>query len=92
MLNFTLKPGEYFTIGDDIKVVITGGTKNNYRIMVDAPRKYNIVRNRVLEKNAATQEGKDELPKYYPEPELPPQDIKRFREEQQKEKDIKKEV
>ena len=28
MLNFTLKPGDYFMIGDDIKVVMAGGTAN----------------------------------------------------------------
>lgn len=49
MLNFTLKPGDYFMIGDDIKVVMAGGTANNCRIMVEAPREYNIVRSRVLE-------------------------------------------
>ena len=59
MLNFTLKPGDYFMIGDDIKVVMAGGTANNCRIMVEAPREYNIVRSRVLEKQAVTQNEKE---------------------------------
>ena len=71
MLNFTIKPGEYFTIGEDIKVVFLGGTANNYKVMVDAPRSYNIVRGSVLEKNAALQEEKEKLKKFYPEPGIP---------------------
>ena len=62
MLNFTLKPGDYFMIGDDIKVVMAGGTANNCRIMVEAPREYNIVRSRVLEKQAVTQNEKRKNP------------------------------
>lgn len=78
MLNLTIKAGEYFTIGDDIKVVIVGGTRNHYRVMVDAPRSYDIVRGQVLERNAATREEKEKLPKYYPEPELSKEDVKRI--------------
>ena len=50
MLNLTIKAGEYFTIGEDIKVVILGGAYNHCRIMIDAPKNYNIVRGKVLEK------------------------------------------
>lgn len=87
MLNFTLKSGEYFTIGDDIKVVITGGTKNYFRVMVDAPRSYNILREQILEKNAP-EEQKSELKKYYPEPELSEKDIKKLVAKQKKKKAI----
>ncbi len=86
MLNFTIKPGEYFTIGEDIKVVFLGGTANNYKVMVDAPKKYNIVRGKVLEKNAITQADKDKLKKYYPEPAIPAEDMKRIIAKQQREK------
>lgn len=86
MLNFTIKPGEYFTIGEDIKVVFLGGTANNYKVMVDAPKKYNIVRGKVLEKNAITQEEKDKLKKYYPEPAISAEDMKRIIARQQREK------
>lgn len=58
MLNLTIKAGEYFTIGEDIKVVILGGAYNHCRIMIDAPKNYNIVRGKVLEKQADTAEQK----------------------------------
>lgn len=75
MLNLTIKAGEYFTIGDEIKVVILGGSHNHCKIMVDAPRKYNIVRGEVLAKNADTEDEKNALPKYYPEPD---EEIKKY--------------
>lgn len=62
MLNLTVKPGEYFLIGDDIKVIFAGGTANNARVMIDAPRSYNIVRGKVLEQAETEGEsaGKEE--------------------------------
>lgn len=63
MLKLTVRPGECLSIGDDIKVVITGGTQNNYHIMVDAPKSLNIVRGSVLEKNA-TEKERQKLKKY----------------------------
>ncbi len=91
MLNFTIKPGEYFTIGEDIKVVFLGGTANNYKVMVDAPRSYNIVRGKVLEKNAALQEEKEKIQKFYPEPGMSAEQIKRLiaKQKRQNEKDRK---
>lgn len=86
MLNFTIKPGEYFTIGDDIKVVFLGGTANNYKVMVDAPRSYNIVRGKVLEKSAISEKDKEKLKKYYPEPSIPAEDMKRIIAKQKKER------
>lgn len=86
MLNFTLKPGDYFMIGDDIKVVMAGGTANNCRIMVEAPREYNIVRSRVLEKQAVTQNEKEKIHKYYPEPQILKEDIQRYIAEQRAER------
>jgi len=73
MLNITVKPGEYFVIGDDIKVVFVGGTANNARVMIDAPRKYNIVRGKVLEH---TQEVPHK--KYYVEPPISEVDMDRY--------------
>ena len=90
MLNFTIKPGEYFTIGEDIKVVFLGGTANNYKVMVDAPRSYNIVRGSVLEKNAALQEEKEKLKKFYPEPGIPAEKMKRLIAKQQRESEKNK--
>lgn len=49
MLKMTMSPQEYIQIGDDIRIVFTGGSKNNMHILIDAPRKYNVVRSKVLE-------------------------------------------
>jgi len=86
MLNFTIKPGEYFMIGEDIKVVFLGRTANNYKVMVDAPRSYNIVRGKVLEKNAKSEEDKAKLKTYYPEPAIAAEEMKRIIAKQKREK------
>lgn len=78
MLNLTIRAGEYFTIGDDIRVIILGGTKNNVKVMVDAPREYRVMRGSVLEKNAETAEEKAKLRKYYPERPMTPEEIRRL--------------
>lgn len=84
MLKFSVKPGESFMIGDDIKVVFLGGMANNCRVMVDAPKSYNIVRSSVLEKNAVNEEQKKKVKHYYPEPKLSDEDIQRFKDQQEK--------
>ena len=78
MLNLTVKPGEYFVIGDDIRVIFAGGTANNARVMIDAPRSYNIVRGKVLEQS----DGKS----YYVEPELSGEQIKSFQRQQERQR------
>ena len=47
MLKLTLKPGEYIGIGDNIKVIFSGGSANNIHLLVDAPREVIIVRSSV---------------------------------------------
>ena len=44
MLKLTLKPGEYIDIGEEIRVVFSGGSANNIHLLVDAPREKNIIR------------------------------------------------
>lgn len=44
MLKLSLKPGEYITLGDNIKIVFSGGSANNIHLLVDAPREVNIAR------------------------------------------------
>lgn len=44
MLKLTLKPGEYIDIGEDIKVIFSGGSSNNIHLLIDAPKSVNIVR------------------------------------------------
>ena len=50
MLKLTIKPGEYINIGEDIRIVFSGGSANNMHILVDAPREMDIVRSGVLKK------------------------------------------
>ncbi len=50
MLKLTVKAGEYLLVGDNVKVVFTGGSANNMHILVDAPKSMNIVRSTALEK------------------------------------------
>lgn len=50
MLKLTIKAGEYLLVGDNIKVVFTGGSASNMHVLVDAPRCMNIVRSTALEK------------------------------------------
>lgn len=50
MLKLSLKPGEYLMIGEDVRVIFTGGAGNNIRVMVDAPRSVPVVRSRAAEK------------------------------------------
>ena len=47
MLKLTIKAGEYLLIGDEVKVVYTGGSGENAHILIDAPRSMNIARNEV---------------------------------------------
>lgn len=50
MLKLTVKAGEYLLIGDEVKVVYTGGSGENAHILIDAPKSMNIARSGVLEK------------------------------------------
>jgi carbon storage regulator len=44
MLKLTLKPGDFIDIGNEIKVVFSGGSSNNIHLLVDAPKELNIAR------------------------------------------------
>ena len=61
MLKMTMSPQEYIQIGENIRIVFTGGTKNNMHILIDAPREVNIVRSKVLEQNIR----EDKRKRYY---------------------------
>jgi len=56
MLKLSLKPGEYITLGDNIKIIFSGGSANNIHLLVDAPREINVARNSA---------GKDKKPSPY---------------------------
>ncbi|MBQ4531072.1 MAG: carbon storage regulator [Lachnospiraceae bacterium] len=61
MLKMTMSPQEYIQIGENIRIVFTGGSKNNMHILIDAPREINIVRSKVLEQNIR----EDKRKRYY---------------------------
>lgn len=71
MLRLTMSTEEYLMIGDNVKIVFLGGSKNHLRIMVDAPKEVDVVRSRVIENKVTDAELKAKLPKYYAEPEVP---------------------
>ena len=77
MLRLTVSTEEYLMIGDNVKIVFLGGTKNHLRIMVDAPKDVNIVRSTVLENRVTDPEEMAKLPKYYAEPETDPKYLKK---------------
>ncbi len=64
MLKLTVKPGEYLLIGDQVKLVFAGGSANNLRILVDAPRSVNIARSATLEKYGLAAEPGNEVKHY----------------------------
>lgn len=71
MLRLTVSTEEYLQIGENVKIVFLGGSKNHLRIMVEAPKEVDIVRSTVLEQKITDSTERAKLPKYYAEPELP---------------------
>ena len=62
MLKLTLYPGDFIDIGENIRVVFSGGSANNIHLLIDAPRDMNIARSTA---------SKDKKPSpYYAEPKL----------------------
>jgi carbon storage regulator len=60
MLKLTLKPGQYIDIGDDIKVIFSGGSANNIHLLIEAPRELNIVRSTVKKASEDVKQYKKE--------------------------------
>ena len=50
MLKLTLRPGEFIDIGDNVRVIFSGGSANNIHLLVDAPREINIARSSAVKK------------------------------------------
>lgn len=69
MLKLTVKAGEYLLIGDDIKVVFTGGSSNNMHVLIDAPKSCNIARSEALEKYGLADKSKNQK-KYHKDREI----------------------
>lgn len=72
MLKLTVKPGEYLLIGDEIKLVFVGGSSNNLRILVDAPKSMNVARSATLKKHGMAPEPGNEV-KHYKDREISPE-------------------
>ena len=51
----TVKSGEYLLIGDEIKLIFTGGSRGSLHILVDAPKTVNVARSSALEKYGMTE-------------------------------------
>lgn len=71
MLRLTVSTEEYLMIGENVKIVFLGGTKNHLRIMVDAPKEVDVVRSKVVENKITDPEARAALPRYYAEPAVP---------------------
>lgn len=44
MLKLTLRQGEFIDIGENIRVIFSGGSSNNIHLLIDAPREINVAR------------------------------------------------
>ena len=64
MLKLTLRPGDFIDIGENIRVVFSGGSANNIHLLIDAPKDVNIARN-------TAQQRREKSP-YFAEPKLSP--------------------
>ena len=57
MLKLTLRPGEFIDIGENVRVIFSGGSANNIHLLVDAPREINIARSSAAKKMDTTEPG-----------------------------------
>lgn len=48
MLRLTMGTEDYLMIGEDVKIVFLGGSKNHLRIMIDAPKEVGVVRSKEI--------------------------------------------
>lgn len=62
MLKLTLKPGEYLNVGENIRIIFSGGSANNIHLLIDAPKEISVVRS-----NAGPEKKKSP---YYTEPKI----------------------
>ena len=81
VLKLTIKPGEYINIGDDVRVIYSGGSEVNIHLLIDAPRELNIVRSKVLARNTANSDKKESryISPYYAERGLSPETLSKIR-------------
>ena len=94
MLKLTIKPGEYINIGDDVRVIYSGGSEGNIHLLIDAPRELNIVRSKVLARNTANSDKKESryISTYYAERGLSPETLSKIRRLIREDKKMNKQV
>ncbi len=95
MLKLTIKPGEFINIGDDVRVIYSGGSEGNIHLLIDAPRELNIVRSKVLARNSANNSesgGKTSrfISPYYAESGLSPETLTKIRRLIREDKEARK--
>ncbi len=71
MLRLTVSTEEYLQIGEDVRIIFLGGSKDHHRIMIDAPKSVDIVRNKVIERNEENNGAEENMAHYYAVPDLP---------------------
>lgn len=81
MLKLTLRPGEFIDIGENIRVIFSGGSSNNIHLLVDAPRELNIARSSAGDKNVPSP--------YFKEKGISEEAKRQIREILRREKEIK---
>lgn len=54
MLKLTLRPGEFIDIGENVRVIFSGGSANNIHLLVDAPKDVNIARSSARGNNTSS--------------------------------------
>ena len=52
MVKLTLRLGEFIDIGENVRVIFSGGSANNIHLLVDAPKEVNIARSSAGKKKA----------------------------------------
>lgn len=57
MLVITRQPGDSFTIGDDIKVIILEVNGDKIKVGIEAPRSVRIMRSEVMDTEKSNQEA-----------------------------------
>ena len=81
MLKLTIKPGEFINIGENVRVIYSGGSEGNIHLLIDAPKEINIVRSKVLARNNTDPDKKSSrfISPYYAESNLSPETLSKIR-------------
>ncbi|MDD3370078.1 MAG: carbon storage regulator [Lachnospiraceae bacterium] len=72
MLKLTVRAGEYINIGEDIRLVFAGGATQTVKVLIDAPKKYNIVRSDAVNTGTEKAAGTEKTV-YYKDRDLSPE-------------------